>query len=121
MGKKRILLVEDDRSLQVTVSYLLEDMGYEIVAAGNHAEVRAALAQGAYDLAIVDYFLNNIPAADLIAEMRERYPRMPLVCSTAAAAEQIKIDESTARPDVILFKPFGVEELRKVVNRLLTH
>ncbi len=83
MGRKRILLIEDDPSLLLTMRYVLEDSGYDIVSATNHSDVRAALAQGTYDLAIVDYFLDNIPAADLIVEMRAQHPRMPLVCSTA--------------------------------------
>lgn len=118
MGRKRILLVEDDPSLLITMRYVLEDSGYDIVAATNHSEVRAALVQGAFDLAIVDYFLDNLPAADLIVEMRAQHPHMPLVCSTAAFAEQIHLEDPAAMPDVILYKPFGADELRRVLASL---
>lgn len=118
MSKKRILLIEDDRSLQVALRYLLEDLGYDLVIAGDRDQALAAIADGVYDAAIVDYFLDNIPSSDLIALLRKRSPTMPLICSTAAFAEQIKLDESV-RPDAILYKPFAVGELRDTLSLLM--
>jgi DNA-binding response OmpR family regulator len=118
VSKKRVLLIEDDRSLQVALRYLLEDLGYDVVVAGDRAQALAAIADGIYDAAIVDYFLDNIASSDLIALLRTRLPAMPLICSTAAFAEQIKLDESL-RPDAILYKPFAVGELRDTLNSLM--
>lgn len=118
MSKKRILLIEDDRSLQVALRYLLEDLGYDLVIAGDRDHALAAIADGIYDAAIVDYFLDNVASSDLIAQLRTRFPAMPLICSTAAFAEQIKLDGSV-RPDAILYKPFAVGELRDMLNSLL--
>jgi CheY-like chemotaxis protein len=119
MGKKRILLIEDDRSLQVALRYMLEDLGYELVVAEDHAGARVAMDDGPYDIAIVDYFLGNMPSSDLIAELRRRYPRTPLICSTAAFAEQVKLDNESIRPNAFLYKPFGAKELRDTLNSLL--
>ena len=118
MSKKRILLIEDDRSLQVALRYLLEDLGYDLVIAANREQALAAIGDGTYDAAIVDYFLDNIPSSDLITQLRTQSPAMPLICSTAAFAEQIKLDESV-RPDAILYKPFAAGELRDILNALL--
>jgi DNA-binding response OmpR family regulator len=118
VSKKRVLLIEDDRSLQVALRYLLEDLGYDLVIAGDRDQALAAIADGVYDAAIVDYFLNTIPSSDLIALLRKRSPTMPLICSTAAFAEEIKLDESV-RPDAILYKPFAVGELRDTLNALM--
>jgi DNA-binding response OmpR family regulator len=118
VSTKRILLIEDDRSLQVALRYLLEDLGYDLVIAGDRDQAFTAIADGTYDAAIVDYFLDNVASSDLIAQLRTRSPSMPLICSTAAFAEQIKLDESV-RPDAILYKPFAVGELRDTLNSLL--
>lgn len=119
MRNKRILLVEDDRSLQVALRYLLEDMGYELVVAEDHEQARLALSDGPYAAAIVDYFLDNVPSSRLIAELRRRHPDMPLVCSTAATAEQIELDGAT--PTAFLYKPFGANELRDTLHSLITN
>ena len=118
MGKKRILLIEDDRSLQVALRYLLEDLGYELVIAADREQALAAIGDGKYAAAIVDYFLDNIPSSDLITRLRTQSPAMPLICSTAAFAEQIKFDESV-QPDAILYKPFAASELRDTLQSLL--
>jgi DNA-binding response OmpR family regulator len=120
MQKKRILLVEDDRSLQAALRYFLEDMGYEIVVAEDHAQARQVMADGPYAAAIVDYFLNDVPSSKLIAELQRRHPDMPLVCSTAASATQIQIEEGAAPPTAFLFKPFAVSELRATLSALLS-
>ena len=118
MSKKRVLLIEDDRSLQVALRYLLEDLGYDLIIAGDRDQALAAIADGVYDAAIVDYFLDNIPSSDLITLLRKRSPTTPLICSTAAFAEEIKLDESV-RPDAILYKPFAVGELRDTLSALM--
>ena len=118
MGKKRILLVEDDRSLQLALRYFLEDMGYETVVAENHAQAERILGEGPFAAAIVDYFLGNVPTSHLIAELQRRHPLMPLVCSTGASVEQIKIEDGAAPPTAYLFKPFGVDELRVTMQAL---
>lgn len=120
MANKRILLIEDDRSLQVALRYLLEDLGYDLVVAADHAQARAAISDGPYDAAIVDYLLDNIPSSDLIAQLRLLCPETPLVCSTAAFAEQVNLD-AAMRPNAFLYKPFGPRELRATLDSLMPH
>ena len=119
MQKKKILLVEDDRSLQLALRYFLEDLGYEIVVAEDHAQAARVMGDGPYDAAIVDYFLGDIPSSQLIAELQRRHPRMPLVCSTAASVHQILIEDGSQPPTAYLFKPFGVDELRSMLESLI--
>jgi two-component system, OmpR family, response regulator PhoP len=117
--KKRILLIEDDRSLQIAMRYTIEDLGYEIVVAGDEARAASAILEGPYDAAVVDYFIENASAAGLIADLRRRYPHMPLVCSTGACAEQMELESDLLRPDAYLYKPFAPDQLRATLNALL--
>ena len=119
MQKKRILLVEDDRSLQTALRYFLGDMGYEIVVAEDHAQAHKVMGDGPYAAAIVDYFLTDVPSSQLIAELQRRHPSMPLVCSTAASAAQIQIEDGATPPTAFLFKPFAVSELRETLRALI--
>ena len=116
---KRILLIEDDLSLQIAMRYALEDLGYEIVVAGDQAHAASAILDGPYDAAVVDYFLDNVPASGLIAALRRRYPDIPLVCSTGACAEQIELEGDLLRPNAYLYKPFAPEQLRATLNAVL--
>lgn len=116
MDKKRILLVEDDESLQMALSLFLEDLGFEIVVAGDMRQATNAIEGGPYAAAIVDYFIGNVPSAALIAALRRRHPSMPLVCSTGASAEQIAFSDRLSTPTAFLFKPYGVTELRSTLQ-----
>jgi DNA-binding NtrC family response regulator len=119
MGKKTILLVEDDPSLQLTLRYLIEDMGYDLVVAQNHEQAAAALSGGPYAAAIVDYFIDNKPSSRLMADLKRGYPEMPLVCSTAASAQQVTFESDSAKPNAFLRKPFGANELRDTLHSLI--
>jgi DNA-binding NtrC family response regulator len=116
MDNKRILLVEDDQSLQMALSMFLEDMGFEPVIASDPQQAAQAVEKGPYAAAIVDYFLGNVSTAGIIADLRRRHPAMPLVCSTGASAEQIRFDQAAESPTAFLFKPYGVKELRSTLQ-----
>ena len=117
--RKRILLIEDDPSQQIAMRYLIEDLGHDLVVAGDADEARAAIDRGPYDVAVVDYLLHNVPSSPIIADLRRRHPRTPVVCSTAAFAEQVELDGDLPRPDAILYKPFAPDELRRALETLL--
>ena len=118
--QRRALLVEDDQSLQIAMRYLMENLGFDLVAAETREDAARTIADGPYDIAIVDYYLRNVPSSDLIADMRRRFPRMPIICSTAARRETLQLDDDTLlRPDAFLYKPFEARELRELINSLV--
>lgn len=117
--RRRVLLVEDDQSLQIALRYLIENLGFDLVAAETHEDAARTIAQGPYDIAIVDYYLRNVPSSDLIAGMRRRFPRMPIICSTAARKESLQFDDAVPPPDAFLYKPFEARELRDLIHSLV--
>jgi DNA-binding response OmpR family regulator len=117
--RRRVLLVEDDQSLQIAMRYLLENLGFDLVAAETREDAARNIAEGPYDIAIVDYYLRNVPSSDLIAEMRRRFPHMPIICSTAARKESLQLDEALPAPDAFLYKPFEARELRDLIHSLV--
>jgi DNA-binding response OmpR family regulator len=116
---RKILLVEDDPGLHVAMGYMIENLGFELTVAEDVEQALAAIPQGPYAAAIVDYFLRNIPSTAIIAELRSRYPTMPVICSTAARAEQIDIRNQSLAPNAFLYKPFEARELRDLITTLV--
>ena len=116
MERKKILLIEDDQSLIFTLRYMLEDMGYDLVVAQDHEQAANAIDDGPYDVAIIDYLVDNLPSSPLLAQLRQRYPHMPLISSTAAAP---LVHADDAKPDAFLLKPFGADELRRTLQSLV--
>jgi len=91
--------------------------GWPSTYTGGKVGYEPSQVQSVHD-GVLDWFLHNVPSSGLIADLRHRYPRMPLVCSTAASAEQIELD-SALRPDAILYKPFAPDELRATLDAFL--
>ncbi len=116
---RRALLVEDDQSLQIAMRYLLENLGFDLVSAETRDEATRLIAAGPYDIAIVDYYLRNVPSSDLIADMSRRFQKMQIICSTAAKLENLQLDAALPQPDAFLYKPFEASELRDVINSLI--
>jgi DNA-binding NtrC family response regulator len=117
MDRKKILLIEDDQSLVRALRYMLEDMGYDLVVAHDHEQAASAIEDGPYAVAIIDYLVDNIPSSPLLAQLRQRYPQMPLISSTAAMP--LRADADCEKPDAFLLKPFGAEELRRTLRSLV--
>jgi|SRR4051812_47762796 DNA-binding NtrC family response regulator len=118
MERKKILLIEDDQSLILALRYMLEDMGYDLVVAQDHEQAVSAINDGPYAAAIIDYLVDNSPSSPLLAQLRQRYPRMPLISSTAAMP--LQEDVGSEKADAFLRKPFGADELRKTLQSLVS-
>jgi signal transduction histidine kinase/ActR/RegA family two-component response regulator len=104
---KRILVVDDDLGLREMISTALSMRGAEVVAVGS---AEAALAQpGPFALAIVDLLLPDMRGDALLARVRKAQlaPVGMLVTGTELPANLAP----DGQPDVVLRKPFELEEL----------
>jgi DNA-binding response OmpR family regulator len=75
----RILLIDDERDVRAMISIVLRVNHFEVVEAASAAAGLKAFAESLFDVAIVDIFLGDSNGFDLIAALRERVPRLPVV------------------------------------------
>jgi CheY-like chemotaxis protein len=84
-SKKSILVVDDEPMLRETVGRWLRRAGRQMVEAGDGEEAVAVLEQRAAEIELV-LTDRHMPRGDgewLIAEVRQRWPEMPILCLTA--------------------------------------
>ena len=72
--KARVLLLDDDDSGRFTLAALLEDQGFEVVEAGALTEAREALANGPFEVALIDVHLGDERGADIVPEFLATNP-----------------------------------------------
>jgi two-component system, OmpR family, response regulator QseB len=115
----RLLLVEDDAMLGRGMRQGLAAAGFTVdwVTDGRAAEL--ALANGVYDLALLDV---GLPAKDgmaLLSEMRARRDALPVLIVTARDSVADRIAGLNAGADDYVLKPFDLDELVARVRALL--
>ncbi|HEX8720329.1 MAG TPA: response regulator [Pyrinomonadaceae bacterium] len=78
----KVLIVDDEPSIRLTLSEFLRREGYEPHAAADAAQASALFGGGGFDVAVVDINLPGRSGIDLLRELRERDPRVPVIVIT---------------------------------------
>jgi two-component system alkaline phosphatase synthesis response regulator PhoP len=107
----RILLVEDDRGLQRTLSDRLGSEGYGVEVIGDGERGLARAVGDAFDLLILDVMLPGRSGLELCRELRERGLRTPVLMLTARSQVADRIRGLKLGADDYLAKPFEMAEL----------
>lgn len=78
-----ILIIDDDEGLRMLARRRLEKHGYKVASAGSIAQARSLLRDGAFDLLVIDYKLDeNMSGLDFYRELCEQGVSIPAVmCS----------------------------------------
>jgi CheY-like chemotaxis protein len=115
--RKRILLVDDQRSVRQSLGFLLRLDEHTVVEAANGAEAFVLFQGGHFDLVITDFEMPKMKGNELASRIKQILPAQPILMITAYA-EQSGASENPV--DAILDKPFQLEDLRRVMAELLS-
>jgi two-component system response regulator PhoP len=115
----RILLVEDDLSLQNNLKMQLTKQGYSVDIASDGEEGFFLCCEYNYDAAIIDVGLPKLDGISLISKVREKQISFPIIILTARDGWQDKVEGLDAGADDYLTKPFQTEELIARLNALI--
>ena len=106
----RILLVDDDVSIQRAVAPLLRSRGYLVDVVSTGVEAVKAVADGGLDLIVLDLGLPDLEGAEVCRQMRA-HTRAPIVILSGRSGEAEKVAALDIGADDYVTKPFGPEEL----------
>ena len=122
----KILLVEDDAAIVLTLRRILADEGYDVVVE-NHGDTGLQRAKDiAFDLVLTDLKLPGRTGLELVRELHAAKPRLPILMMTAHGTTETAIEATQAGAYDYLLKPFDMPELIKLVadalnaSRLMT-
>lgn len=120
--RARVLVVEDDDNLRLTLADNLDDEGFEVAAAANGAEARAAWAATPPDLIVLDIMLPDTDGYALCREVRGAGGTLAdamVLMLTARTLESDVVTGLDAGADDYLAKPYRLGELLARVRALL--
>ncbi|PYQ78826.1 MAG: DNA-binding response regulator [Acidobacteria bacterium] len=106
----RILLVDDEASIQRALAPLLRSRGYDVAVATTGEEALAAVRSQAPDLIVLDLGLPDIEGTEICRRVRAE-SAVPIVVLSARGGESDKVSVLDIGADDYVTKPFGPEEL----------
>ncbi|MDJ0865351.1 MAG: sigma-54 dependent transcriptional regulator [Myxococcota bacterium] len=115
----RILVVDDERSMQEFLEILLRKEGYDVTTAGDVEAALLALDSDDYDLVITDIQMPGRSGLDLLRALRDSQPEALVVMITAFATTETAIAAMKEGAYDYITKPFKVDEILLVVQKAL--
>ena len=119
MGKKVVLVVEDDGAIRQGIVDALRFKGYDTLEADNGRNGLDMAVSMEYDLLLLDLVLPGRDGLDILQEVRSTRPTQPVIILTARGAESDRVRGLKLGADDYVVKPFSVKELLARVEAVL--
>lgn len=115
----RLLLIEDDAVLRLTLARQLQADGYRVDLAADGQDGLFQAREYPLDLAIVDLGLPKLSGLEVVQTLRAQGKTLPILILTARGSWQDKVTGLEAGADDYLVKPFDYPELAARIKALL--
>jgi DNA-binding NtrC family response regulator len=119
MIKDRILVVDDEDSIREFLTILLEKEGYDVATADSVGTGIERLHSEPFDLVMCDLKLPDGNGLQVLEEARRRQLQSPFIIITAHTTPQHAVESLRAGAAEYLSKPFNVEDLKIILDKLL--
>ena len=119
-NQAKLLIIDDNEEILVALKNFFSKKEYLVVTAANGLDGLKLYeaAYDEYDLVITDLVMPNIGGVALISIFKNQTPDLPII-SITGYGEQPESLAREARADVVLEKPFKLDELEEIVKKLL--
>jgi two-component system cell cycle response regulator len=121
----KILIAEDDRDSRELLCWMLEKLGYQVVATSNGKEAWEAFRRGRFRLVISDVLMPEIDGLELCRRIRKhkqsKYTYVIII--TALIGKKDYLEGMEAGADDFVTKPFDPDELKarlRVAERIIS-
>ena len=119
MAPRKILVVDDERSVTDALQMILADLGHRVDAAKNVAEATALLKKSPFDLVFTDLRLPDGSGIDLLTHIKNDSPDTQVILMTAHGSLDITIEAIKRGAFYYIEKPFTPNQVTMLVERAL--
>ena len=114
----RILLVDDEQSIQTLLSYPLRRDGYSVVQATDGRQALERFEEQPFDLVVLDLMLPKVDGLEVCRRLRSR-SSVPIIMRTAKSEEIDKVVGLELGADDYITKPFSLREFSSRIKAAL--
>jgi two-component system KDP operon response regulator KdpE len=106
-----VLIVDDERSIRLSLRTILGNFGFDIVEAARGEEALALVRTEQFDAVLLDINMPGMGGIEVCRLMRKASPRLPILMLTVQGSEDRKVEALNAGADDYITKPFQLREL----------
>jgi two-component system cell cycle sensor histidine kinase/response regulator CckA len=111
-----ILLVDDEEGYRELIARVLTKAGYEVLQAADGLEALSTLEKSNIDLVISDILMPNLNGYALVARLRAKWPKMPVILTTGFLSQDAAKSMMNGSVDFIP-KPINADTLVDLIHR----
>jgi len=122
MDKKKILIVDDEKDILLTLGKRLTAAGYLVLTADNGLDALALAKSKHPDLIILDIIMPTMEGSEVAAKLKENplTKNIPIIFLTAILSKEEELNKKHMIADHIIFaKPFDTEELLSQIKEFM--
>ncbi|MCW8922168.1 MAG: response regulator [Gammaproteobacteria bacterium] len=128
MAKAKILVVEDDKFLREMLALVFEEEGYQADAVADGEAAWERLNKQHYALLITDMYMPKMNGVELVTKCQKSFPEIKTVVISGGGREveaehgkgRVKLYNKEIQADIFLKKPYNLDEMFTIVDRLLS-
>lgn len=117
--KQVILIVDDEDGLREGLSKLLENEGYAVLCAESGEQALHVLQHAHIDLVLTDMRMPGMDGIELLKKIHARHGNLGVIILTGYGQIETYIEAMNYGAIEYVSKPFKVNELKFIVNRIL--
>lgn len=115
----KILVVDDEPAVSSIMKILLERDGHSVQTVGNGMDALFMLEHKKFDLVTTDFSMSGMKGDTLAVAIKKRLPNQPVLMISSNGALAKAAGDPLPGVDMVMSKPFHVEDLRKAIAEIL--
>ncbi len=116
----KLLIIDDNEEILTSLNRYFSRKGYDVVLAANGLAALKQLEAADYnfDLVITDLVMPNISGVAIATILKKHNPRMPIIAITGYGEQPGSLARE-AHADVVIDKPFKLDEIEATIKQLI--
>ena len=119
MAAQKILIVDDERNIRLTLTGALDSIGLEVDAVFKGEEALQKLTEKSYDVMILDLRLPGMDGLAVLRQAADKFKETKVIIITAYGTVEAVVEAMKLGAVDFLQKPFEPQEVREIVGRVL--
>jgi two-component system response regulator HydG len=121
MRMKKILVIDDDRDICLLLNRFLSRRGYEVIEMFTGKKALAWLDSNQPNLIMCDYRLGDMDAMEMLANIKNRYPDLPVIIITGYSDMRTAVKVMKMGAYDYITKPLLPDEISHSIQQAIEH